>query len=279
MSPEVGPAQVAAVLEALEATGPQVFAAARRPRLELLELLRKSPQGSELERRARALLSRIEVDEARFVSELAARVAARRLSPGELLTVVERHAGDAVELEADESDALFDRLCGVRTAGSSLLPYAPHQIPYVPAPLRFVLAALRLLELEPGEVFCDVGAGRGRVVALAALASAARVTGVELQPELCGEARRLLSALGLAGEIVCADAVTHAWEADACFFFEPLGAPLLLLLLERLSEVARRRPLRFAVLGPSARTFLAQPWLTLTARDGELHRFDSVAGR
>jgi predicted RNA methylase len=69
---------------------------------------------------------------------------------------------------------------------------------------------LRLAGVGPSDTVYDLGCGDGRILVLAAggVFNARRCVGVELDPELAEQARRAVSAAGLADriEVVCGDA-------------------------------------------------------------------------
>lgn len=79
--------------------------------------------------------------------------------------------------------------------------------------------ALALAGLRPGERLLDLGCGDGRVLVRAAEGFGAKVTGVELDPQLAGVARDVLLAAGLDGEIIEADFADVAIDADVVFAF------------------------------------------------------------
>ena len=69
--------------------------------------------------------------------------------------------------------------------------------PFVPSPLPVVQHMLRLVELRPGEVFFDLGAGDGRTVIMAAKTFGARSVGVEMREDLAKRAMSVIYDNGL----------------------------------------------------------------------------------
>lgn len=65
--------------------------------------------------------------------------------------------------------------------------------------------AFDLARLEPGEHLLDLGCGDGRVLLRAAALRDARVTGVELDPDLAESARRLLAEHDVDGQVIEGD--------------------------------------------------------------------------
>lgn len=58
-------------------------------------------------------------------------------------------------------------------------------LPWIPSKFSRIRRALELAALKPGEVFYDLGAGDGRVIAIAASEFGAHAIGVELSPVHC----------------------------------------------------------------------------------------------
>lgn len=101
--------------------------------------------------------------------------------------------------------------------------------------------AFDLARLEAGEHLLDLGCGDGRVLLRAAVLRGARVTGVELDPELAAAARRLLADHDATGEVIEGDfASVPLDDVDVVFaFLSP-------------ATLQRLRP-RLATLRPGAR--------------------------
>jgi SAM-dependent methyltransferase len=89
---------------------------------------------------------------------------------------------------------------------------SPERVNYQPSGWLTLRRVLRPAEVGPADVFLDLGAGKGRVVLLAARYPFARVIGVELSESLAAVARRNVATIGVRPrcgpiEIVTADAV------------------------------------------------------------------------
>jgi len=96
--------------------------------------------------------------------------------------------------------------------------------------------AFDLAALRAGEHLVDLGCGDGRVLLQAARQREARVTGVELDPELATTARRLLDDNGVPGTIIEADFSDVDIEADVVFAY--LSPATLQRLSGRLARLA-----------------------------------------
>ena len=60
--------------------------------------------------------------------------------------------------------------------------------PFVPTPWRVVREALRVADVKPGELVCDLGCGDGRFLVAAARDFGARAVGVEIRKDLIEKA-------------------------------------------------------------------------------------------
>ncbi len=161
----------------------------------------------------------------------------------------------------DERDAWFDRLWGIEDLPDDE-PLPRGCVPYLPADVATILQALDAAAVRADDVFVDIGAGLGRVVALARLCTGARCVGVEIQPSLARATRQRAHALRLDGiDVVEGDAAQRPNAlADGTVFFLycPFGGDRLDRVLGRLRDLARTRPIRICCVGMPP---LRQPWL------------------
>jgi SAM-dependent methyltransferase len=98
--------------------------------------------------------------------------------------------------------------------------------------------AFDLARLQPGEHLLDLGCGDGRVLLRAAALREARVTGVELDPELAASARRLLAEHEVEGEVIEGDFGDAPLE-DVDVVFAYLSPATLQRLAPRLADELR----------------------------------------
>ncbi len=125
--------------------------------------------------------------------------------------------------------------------------------PYKPTRGRPLLTLVRKLGVPRGSNFVDIGAGKGRVVMIAAQCDFAKVIGVEFSGELCRIARDNIRKYGgkkrgLAPmEIVEADATRHQFgEQDrVIFMYNPFHERVMSAFIANLkgSLDAKPRPL------------------------------------
>ena len=144
--------------------------------------------------------------------------------------------------------------------------------------------ALDVAELQPGEHLIDLGCGDGRVLLRAAAYRGARVTGVELDPDLAAKARALLADHGVDGTVVQADLATIDL-ADADVVFAYLSPATLQRLEPHLSDAlaptARLVTTGYAVPGwepdgRGERCFLYRPPFTPRPVDRAKRGWDSA---
>lgn len=95
-------------------------------------------------------------------------------------------------------------------AGAGLLPLnllaqpvtAPAlDVPYVPTPQDVVERMLQMAKVGKTDVLFDLGCGDGRIVITAAKQHGARGTGIDLDPERIGEARKNAQQAGVASRV------------------------------------------------------------------------------
>lgn len=127
-------------------------------------------------------------------------------------------------------------------------PNLQHAVRYQPSSVEEYHLLMGKLPVEgQGFAFVDYGAGKGRVLLLAAERPFERIVGVEFSPSLVETARRNLGTLGADGgrvELVTMDATEFdpPEEPLVLYFFNPFGPPVLRPVLERVRESLARRP-------------------------------------
>lgn len=120
-------------------------------------------------------------------------------------------------------------------------------------PFRRLMRALRL---PPGQVFVDIGSGKGRVLLLALDFGFQKLVGVEYSAQLCEIARQNLDAVrrrrGFATpvEVHCCDAAEYDFHDDetVIYLYNPFDAVVLAKVMERLCASLRRAPRRMWLL-------------------------------
>jgi predicted RNA methylase len=150
--------------------------------------------------------------------------------------------------------AWFDLAGGVDTASSVRGPNHRGDLQrYQPSETWQLTRILPRSEVGPGDVFVDVGAGKGRVVIAAArYYGFRRVVGVELSAELHAIARRNVERLTTPASVVLDHADVLRWEvpADATVFylFNPFVGDTFRAFLGRLLDSQRVHPRRIRLV-------------------------------
>lgn len=74
-------------------------------------------------------------------------------------------------------------------------------VPFVPTPQEVVERMLQMAKVGKNDVLYDLGCGDGRIVVTAAKAHGARGTGIDIDPERIGEARKNAEQAGVARQV------------------------------------------------------------------------------
>jgi hypothetical protein len=154
---------------------------------------------------------------------------------------------------------------GVSTRGVVPIDH-PDSVHYASMGYSTVRTILRHLNLQPSDVFVDIGSGKGRVLCCAARHPVRRVVGVELSEPLCRQARANAEHLrGRRAPIAVENAPADQFDYSAAtvlFLFDPFGEATLAPVLKRIGEETRGHEVRVAYANPTHDTvFQDQPWL------------------
>ena len=140
---------------------------------------------------------------------------------------------DAEEGAAFSSAPPGDELVGYHAAGVAPIVHMAIEVP-----------------IAPSDVVIDLGAGLGKVVALAHLLTGASARGVELQPSLVSRARAMASHLAIDVRFDCADAREADLDDGTVFFlYAPFTGPVLREVAQKLRAVAEHHAIVVGVLG------------------------------
>lgn len=173
----------------------------------------------------------------------------------------------------------FDRRHGLDTAGldhpqdyQESVAGAVHYQGVRPSIFARMLAASGV---DPSEfAFVDLGAGKGRALALAVQAGFRRVIGVELSPSLVDAARRNLSDRGQV-ELHVGDATRFRLpdEPTMLFLFNPFRGDLMRTFLDHLEAqmAGREAPLILAYVNPAEHPMIRERGLGGMCAEG--HKF------
>jgi SAM-dependent methyltransferase len=142
----------------------------------------------------------------------------------------------------------------------------PDSVHYATMGYPTVFKILRQLDLQPSDVFVDIGCGKGRVLCCAARQPVRQVIGVELSEVLCGQARANAERLrGRRAPVTVENTVAEQFDystATVLFLFDPFGAATLRQVLKRIGEDTHGHGVRLAYANPTHdAVFQEQSWL------------------
>jgi hypothetical protein len=155
-------------------------------------------------------------------------------------------------LPPNSRDRAIERYFGFPGISPCARPPGEHLIGYHASAVSTVVRLLVELPVTSDDHFVDLGSGLGKVVLLAHLLTGARSRGVELQADLCRQARAAAARLGIADHATFdhEDARSASLESGTVFFlYSPFDGPVLDSVLERLRAVASRRAIAVAAHG------------------------------
>jgi SAM-dependent methyltransferase len=167
-----------------------------------------------------------------------------------------RYLGAALHAIAPRArDAWWDRFLFADSTVADSIPedeaeLPPGCAPYLPCPIEHVLTALGALEVRADDVFVDVGSGLGRVTSLVHLLTGAAAIGIEVQPHLVDQAKRLALPLKRPRLVTvrgdASQVIRYLPIGTAYFLYCPFGGGRLATTLRELEQIARTRRIRIA---------------------------------
>jgi hypothetical protein len=159
---------------------------------------------------------------------------------------------DPLETGYDHLDLFIGHLLPGGVMPTPTVTLDPEMVEYYKTPARVVFEMVERYRIGREDVFIDLGSGLGQVVILVNLLTGARARGVEIEPAYCEYARDSALGLGLADvEFVKADAREAALGDGTVFFlYTPFKGGMMRVVLDRLLQEARLRPIRIIPYGP-----------------------------
>jgi precorrin-6B methylase 2 len=161
-------------------------------------------------------------------------------------------------------DWAFDWRYGVDTGGITPLKklaidsrHVAHGVHYAPTRVRYFRAVLRTLPIPQDSIFVDLGAGKGRLLLLAAQSGRFRkVVGVEFSAELCRTAEQNIRrfqrhcAGNVRFEVVHADAADYEVQRDqnVFFMFNPFDHVVMQQVVQHIRQSLEEAPRRIWVI-------------------------------
>ncbi len=145
-------------------------------------------------------------------------------------------------------DAWFDMVMGLGELHDDGPELPRGCVPYLPCSVNTLVRVVDKAPVGPHDVFVDIGSGVGRAAILVHLLTGASAIGIEVQPALVDEARRLAARLFLSRvPTVQGDAAQLARSmatGSVFFLYCPFGGERLERLLDDLEPFARTRDLK-----------------------------------
>jgi SAM-dependent methyltransferase len=148
---------------------------------------------------------------------------------------------------------LIDRALAIDTAGrvdlADLGLDDPERVSYEAGSWLDIPRALHSESITRGDVFLDLGCGKGRAIVMASLYGFGRITGVELSPDLARSARRNVETFRPRKrceniEVVVADAVQYAIPDDVTvvYLYNPFRGGTFDSVIANLTASLDRNP-------------------------------------
>lgn len=175
------------------------------------------------------------------------------------------------------TERYYERRFGIRTAGKVDLKTLGIHDPlckiYAPTAYRsFRAVAHRIAIASGGDVFLDCGAGKGRVVCLAAMLPFRRVIGIEVSPELAEQARENIERARRwfrcpDVQVLTAHAAGYQIPdpVNVIHLFDPFKGEILLQVVANIRASLERAPRRITILYADPNHFDPlvdeRPWL------------------
>jgi SAM-dependent methyltransferase len=240
--------------------------------LERIEQMSRSigetPELQGLRNRARVLRSSLERANQGLFNTLREHIQSGDYTGEELEHELRAYAGygpddsRVADIGYDSLDALISGLL-MEPAPVETQIRAPEMVPYQPTPARVTLDLVAKARLSAYDVFYDLGSGLGQVVILVNLFTRVRAKGIEYEPAYCAYARRCASNLDLSGlEFINGDAREADFSEGTVFYlYTPFTGEMLQIVLRRLKDLARSKPIRLFTYGPCTIDVLNQDWL------------------
>jgi hypothetical protein len=175
-------------------------------------------------------------------------------------------ARDVGRIRGDGYDDLDDLVAGILQFDQPMqesVERTAEMVAYQPTPARHIFDLIGRAALDENDVLVDVGAGLGHVAMLAAICSAARTIGIEMEGAHVDCARRSAQSLQLPRvTFIRQDARVADYSSGTLFYlYTPFTGTVLRAVLDQLREQASGRQIRVCTYGPCTQWVAHEPWL------------------
>jgi SAM-dependent methyltransferase len=146
----------------------------------------------------------------------------------------------------------FDELQHLQKKGIDIT----HSTIYMPVNYYMVEKMMEEIRKDsPGEVFLDIGCGKGRAMALAAYHGFRKITGIDISEKFCAEARKNLEPLralfpGVSFHILLQDAFYYEIPTDVSviFIFNPFDEVIMSGVVKNILQSQEENPRRISII-------------------------------
>lgn len=182
----------------------------------------------------------------------------------------------------DNLDVFVNGLLAYNTIPEPILSRTPEMVFYQQTPARIILELIEQAQLEPDDVFFDIGSGLGQVGIIVNLISNATTYGIEYEPAYCNYAKTCASDLNLLNvHFINTDARKADYSQGTVFFmYTPFKGSMLNDMLLILQKESQNRPIRVFTYGPCSSQLTRYNWLTCVNGDEnnpyKLYEFKSL---
>ena len=234
-------------------------------------LLQNSVQREELEmlkQRAEKIKYELEKTDSNLFTQLREKIRAGICTGASFRETIGRYiehdVSQADKVGYDNLDDFINGLLPDQAIPEAIIEREPEMVFYQKTPARIIFELAELANLEPDDVFFDLGSGLGQVAILVNLISGAITKGVEYEPAYCNYATTCARQLNLSNvEFINIDARLAGYSQGTVFFlYTPFEGEILQTVLELLEKESLIRAIRIFTYGPCSETVTLQHWLS-----------------
>jgi hypothetical protein len=163
----------------------------------------------------------------------------------------------------DNLDLFINGILSFRKLPAETRNREPEMVYYQKTPARIILEIIKRAEINPQDVFVDLGSGLGQAVMLVHLLTGVKARGVEIELAYCEYARSCAAELNVHNvEFINADARDADYSSGTVFFmYSPFEGKMLQDVLNKLRIEAKNRDIKLITYGPCTQVVAQQPWL------------------